>query len=70
MTISELIRSHRLKMGLSQEKLGKALGVQRAFICKIENGTKPIPLKYIDIICRVLKIKKEQFLKTYLSTKK
>lgn len=39
MTIGERIKSARLKKGLTQEELGKMLGVQRAAINKYEKGT-------------------------------
>lgn len=38
MTTGELIRALRIKKGLSQEELGKMIGVQRAAINKYEKG--------------------------------
>lgn len=38
MDIGELIKEARLKKGLTQEELGKLVGVQKSAIAKYENG--------------------------------
>lgn len=49
MTMGENIRSLRLKHGLTQEELGKHLGVQKSAIRKYESGmVKNIPLSSIQ----------------------
>ena len=38
--IGEAIKSARLQQHLTQEELGERIGVKRAQICKLENGSK------------------------------
>lgn len=48
--IGEMIRKVRLERNLTQEELGKLIGVQRAQISKLENNTTNVT---IDTILRV-----------------
>lgn len=53
--IGRTIRELRLAIGMSQEELGKRIGVQRAAINKYEKGTvENIPLRSIERIAKVL----------------
>lgn len=37
-TIGQIIRNERTKKGLTQEELGKYLGIQKSAVAKMENG--------------------------------
>lgn len=49
-TMSDAIRAARLKRNLTQEQLGKLIGVQKAQISKLENGATNVSL---DTVLRV-----------------
>lgn len=56
-TIGEKIHYLRKLSGMSQEELGKRIGVQRAAINKYEKGTvENIPIKSIEQIARVFDV--------------
>jgi transcriptional regulator with XRE-family HTH domain len=56
MKIGATIRMQRLKMEMSQKKLGNALGVSFQQIQKYENGTNAVASTRIGDLCRVLEI--------------
>lgn len=59
MTISpgQRIRELRILSGLSQEELGRRVGVQRAAINKYEKGTvENIPIKTIEQLARIFDV--------------
>ena len=53
--IGEIIKATRLEMNLTQDQLGKLIGVQKAQISKIENNTKDVRLSTIVKAFRALK---------------
>lgn len=54
-TISETVRSQRKAKGLTQKALAAKLGMSRATISAIENGTIPeIGIRKVEAILRVL----------------
>ncbi len=53
--IGEIIKSTRKELNLTQEQLGKLIGVQKAQISKIENNTKDVRLSTIVKAFRALK---------------
>ena len=55
--LGEMIRRIRLKKHLTQEQLGKLIGVQKAQISKIENNTKDVRLSTIVRVFQALKTK-------------
>jgi len=55
--IGELIRKVRLERNLTQEELGKLIGVQRAQISKLENNTTNVTMETILKVFRALKAK-------------
>jgi len=55
--IGEMIRTVRLERNLTQEELGKLVGVQRAQISKLENNTKNVPMETILKVFGALKAK-------------
>lgn len=55
--IGEMIRETRKEMNLTQEQLGKLVGVQKAQISKIENNTKDVRLSTIMKVFEALKAK-------------
>ena len=50
------IRLRRLELGISQQKLGKALGVTFQQIQKYEQGTSRISGGRLSELCRVLQV--------------
>lgn len=48
--VGEAIKHARLKQNLTQEELGKRLGVKRSQICKLESGKSSMTL---STMCRV-----------------
>ena len=55
--LGEMIRKVRLKRNLTQEELGKLVGVQRAQISKLENNTTNVTMETILKIFGALKAK-------------
>ena len=55
--IGEMIRETRKEMNLTQEQLGKLVGVQKAQISKIENNTKDVRFSTIMKVFEALKAK-------------
>jgi len=55
--MGELIRKVRLERNLTQEQLGKLIGVQRAQISKLENNTSNITMETILRVFGALKAK-------------
>lgn len=55
--VGELIRKVRLERNLTQEELGKLVGVQRAQISKLENNTTNVTLETILKVFGALKAK-------------
>jgi transcriptional regulator with XRE-family HTH domain len=54
--IGWVIRMHRVKSGMSQSELGKALGVSFQQIQKYENGKNAIVSSRIADLCQALEI--------------
>ena len=62
MKLGDKLRSLRKIRGLTQEELGKRVGVTGAYIAMIENGQrKEVSQKIIDRFSQVLGIQKEYF---------
>src|SRR5690606_27424479 len=55
--LGEMIRKVRLERNLTQEELGKLIGVQRAQISKLENNTTNVTLDTILKVFGALKAK-------------
>lgn len=55
--LGEIIKRARLERNLTQEQLGKLVGVQKAQISKIENNTKDVRLSTIMRVFNGLKAK-------------
>lgn len=55
--LGELIRKVRIERNLTQEELGKLIGVQRAQISKLENNTTNVTLETILKVFGALKAK-------------
>jgi plasmid maintenance system antidote protein VapI len=55
--LGEMIRKVRLERNLTQEELGKLIGVQRAQISKLENNTTNVTLETILRVFGALKAK-------------
>ncbi len=57
------VRAERLKLGLSQEKLGSLAKVHRTYIGMIERAEKNITLTNIEKISKALGISSDQLIK-------
>lgn len=55
--IGEIIKKARVEQNLTQEQLGKMIGVQKAQISKIENNTKDVRFSTILKVLEALKAK-------------
>jgi DNA-binding XRE family transcriptional regulator len=55
--MGEMIRTIRIKRNLTQEELGKLVGVQRAQISKLENNTTNVTMETILRVFGALKAK-------------
>ncbi|MEZ4917054.1 MAG: helix-turn-helix transcriptional regulator [Chitinophagales bacterium] len=55
--LGDLIRKVRLERNLTQEELGKLIGVQRAQISKLENNTTNVTIETILSVFGALKAK-------------
>lgn len=55
--LAELIKQLRKERNLTQEQLGKLIGVQRAQISKLENNTKNVTIGTILKVFNALKAK-------------
>jgi HTH-type transcriptional regulator/antitoxin HipB len=55
--MGEMIRKVRLERNLTQEELGKLIGVQRAQISKLENNTTNVTIETILKVFAALKAK-------------
>lgn len=55
--MGEMIRKVRLERNLTQEELGKLIGVQRAQISKLENNTSNVTMETILKVFGALKAK-------------
>lgn len=55
--LGDLIKKVRLKRNMTQEELGKLIGVQRAQISKLENNTTNITIETILRVFSALKAK-------------
>lgn len=56
------VRKHRLKMGVSQEKLAELTDLHRTYISDIERGTRNVSAINIVRLARALKIKPARLL--------
>jgi DNA-binding XRE family transcriptional regulator len=55
--VGEMIRKVRIERNLTQEELGKLIGVQRAQISKLENNTTNVTMETILKVFAALKAK-------------
>ena len=55
--LGDMIKAARKEQNLTQEQLGKLIGVQKAQISKIENNTKDVRLSTILKVFNALKAK-------------
>jgi len=55
--LGDLIRKVRIKRNMTQEELGKLIGVQRAQISKLENNTTNVTIETILRVFSALKAK-------------
>lgn len=54
--VGEAIKKARLKQNLTQEELGKRVGVKRSQICKLESGKSSITLSTMSKVFKALGI--------------
>ena len=56
------LRELRKKLGFTQEELGRLLGVQKAAVCKYENGRCSIPQEILLKLCDILSVSADYLL--------
>lgn len=56
------IRKYRIIAGLSQEKLGRLVGIQRAAMSKLERGGMNVTTSYLERISKVLNCTPEELI--------
>ena len=56
------LRELRKKFGFTQEELGRLLGVQKAAVCKYENGRCSIPQEILLKLCDILSVSADYLL--------
>jgi transcriptional regulator with XRE-family HTH domain len=61
-TIGSNVKTHRVKLGLSQEELADLAGVHRTYIGAVERAEKNISALSLAKISKALKIKPERLL--------
>ncbi len=59
MTVAERVNLLRKSLGLTQEEFGKPLGLKKAAISRIENGSSNLTETVIKLICREYNICRE-----------
>jgi len=60
-----LLREARLKAGLRQVDLAKALGQPQSFISKYESGERRLDLTELDEVCRAVGIRLGAFVRRF-----
>lgn len=60
--IGDNIRSHRKRIGISQEELGAIAGLDRTYVGGVERGERNISAINIEKIAKALKIKPDKLL--------
>ena len=66
MTFAEEFSSQRKKLNISQEDVGKSIGVSRTYITLIENGKRLPGKKHLLKIAEALKLKRHEVINWYL----
>lgn len=65
MDMGSLIRCRRLELGMTQEELGKMIGVQKQAVCKYENGRIDLKRDMIQKLATALEIPPSYLLGTH-----
>lgn len=65
MDIGSLIRCRRLELGMTQEELGKMIGVQKQAVCKYENGRIDLKRDMMQKLAAALEIPPSYLLGTH-----
>ena len=52
----EILKNHRLKLGLTQEDLAEKIDISVAFLSRVERGNSHINLKRLNQLCRLLDV--------------
>lgn len=58
------IREMRLGLGLTQMQLCEAIEWPRSSYSRFENGDRPVPIEFINILCRFYKVSPDYILET------
>ena len=56
MTIGEIIKHHRQKLGFKQHQFAEVCNISQTYLCQIEKGTKIPSVEILEGIARQLKI--------------
>lgn len=60
--IGNNIKILRQNQGLTQDQVASALGISRELLSYFESGSRPVPVKYLDIFADLFNIDIEQLL--------
>lgn len=63
------IRNYRVKLGWTQERLAREIGVSTSFIGHIERGSRTASLDTLVLICNAMNISADQLLGNNLQPK-
>jgi len=54
--VGNKIRDARIKLGMSQTELAKAIGVSNQFLCQVEAGKKGVSAENLAKLSKLLKV--------------
>ena len=62
--LNKKLREARTKLGLSQDYVGKAIGIGRSAITQIEQGNRKVSAEELEKFCRLYRLSADYFLCT------
>lgn len=62
--MNKKLREARTKLGLSQDYVGKAIGIGRSAITQIEQGNRKVSAEELEKFCRFYRLSADYFLGT------
>lgn len=64
--LCKLLREHRLKSGLSQENVGKLMGLDQPIVARIEAGQRRIDIVELHLYCEAVGVPLLEFVEEWL----
>lgn len=56
MFLGDILRQHRVNMGITQKEMADTLGVAYSFLCKVEKNEKKISVEKLKQISKILDV--------------